>query len=172
MSRNKLITIRIEESKRNNFRKWTKNNKVDGATFLYKVIEQCIDNELSTDIINPNAASQKSIVDIKKSIQELSNKLEQETIKQNSKIVSLELQIDKLKSQLSSHSTNNISTQKIAKKAYKTKSNLLNDRQLAEILEVAPNTVNRWRTKRRKPSKKHQNIFERYEVVGNRWREI
>ena len=38
MSRDKLITIRIEESKRNAFRKWAKNNKVDGATFLYRVI--------------------------------------------------------------------------------------------------------------------------------------
>ena len=60
MSKDKLITIRIEESKRDAFREWAKNNQVDGATFLYKIIEKCISNELSTDIVNPNTASQKS----------------------------------------------------------------------------------------------------------------
>ena len=172
MSRDKLITIRIEESKRNAFRKWAKNNKVDGATFLYRVIEQCIDNKLSTDIINPNAASQQSIMDIQTSTQKLYKEFQERNIEQDSKMDTLQAQINDLKTKLNSQSILNLDTQKVSKQVDNTNDNLLSDRQLAEILGVASTTVNRWRTKQRKPSKEYQNIFEHYKVIENKWRKI
>ncbi len=178
MSKDKLITIRIEESKRDAFREWAKNNQVDGATFLYKIIEKCISNELSTDIVNPNTASQKStLMDIQTSIHKLSEKFKQTTIEQDSKMTTLQSQIDDLKSQLSIQNTQNNklkSTQKLSKRVANNnqEDNLLSDRQLAEILKVSPTTVNRWRTGQRKPSNKHQDLFDHYEVIENKWRKI
>ena len=172
MSRDKLITIRIEESKRNAFRKWTKNNKVDGATFLYRVIEQCIENKLSTDIINPNAASQQSIIDIQTNIQKLYKEFQDINIEQDSKIATLQSQIDNLKTKLNSQNISKPDTQKVPKRVDNSKNDLLSDRQLAEILGVSSTTVNRWRTKQRKPSKEHQDIFDNYEIIENRWRKI
>ena len=172
MSRDKLITIRIEESKRNAFRKWAKNNKIDGATFLYKVIKQCIENKLSTDIINPNIASQQSIADIQTSIQKLYKKFQERSIEQDSKTATLQAQIDDLTIKLSSQSISKLNTQKVSKQIDTSKEDLLSDRQLAEILGVAPTTVNRWRTGQRKPSNKHQNLFDHYKVIENKWRKI
>ena len=71
MSRDELITIRIEESKRTAFHKWARNKRVNGATFPYRVIEQYIKTKLSTDIINFNIASQRSILDIQINIQKI-----------------------------------------------------------------------------------------------------
>ncbi len=178
MSKDKLITIRIEESKRDAFREWAKNNQVDGATFLYKIIEKCISNELSTDIVNPNTASQKStLMDIQTNIHKLSEKFKQTTIEQDSKMTTLQSQIDDLKSQLNIQNTQNNkleSTQKLSKRVANNnqEDNLLSDRQLAEILKVSPTTVNRWRTGQRKPSNKHQDLFDHYEVIENKWRKI
>ena len=178
MPKDKLITIRIEESKRDAFREWSKNNQVDGASFLYKIIEKCISNELSTDIVNPNTASQKStLMDIQTSIHKLSKKLKQTTIEQDSKMATLQSQIDDLKSQLSIQNTQNDklkSTQKLSKRVANNnqEDNLLSDRQLAETLKVSPTTVNRWRTGQRKPSNKHQDLFDHYQVIENRWRKI
>ncbi len=178
MSKDKLITIRIEESKRDAFREWAKNNQVDGATFLYKIIEKCISNELSTDIVNPNTASQKStLMDIQTSIHKLSEKFKQTTIEQDSKMTTLQSQIDDLKSQLSIQNTQNNklkSTQKLSKRVANNnqEDNLLSDRQLAETLKVSPTTVNRWRTGQRKPSNKHQDLFDHYQVIENKWRKI
>ena len=178
MPKDKLITIRIEESKRDAFREWSKNNQVDGASFLYKIIEKCISNELSTDIVNPNTASQKStLMDIQMSIHQLSEKFKQTTIEQDSKMTTLQSQIDDLKNQLSIQSRQNNkleSTQKLSKRVANNnqEDNLLSDRQLAEILKVSPTTVNRWRTGQRKPSNKHQDLFHHYEVIENKWRKI
>ena len=172
MSRDKLITIRIEESKRNAFRNWAKNNKIDGATFLYRVIEQCIDNKLSTDIINPNTASRQSIADIQTSIQKLYKEFQERNIEQDSKMNTLQSQIDNLKTELNSQSISDLDTQKVSKQIDNTKDDLLSDRQLAEILGVAPTTVNRWRTGQRKPSNKHQDLFDHYQIIENKWRKI
>ena len=172
MSKDKLITIRIEEPKRNAFREWARRNKVNGATFLYRVIEQCIDNKLSTDIINPSTASQQSTTDIQTSIQKLYKEFQDESIEQNSKIATLQSQINDLKTKLNEQSISKLDTQKVSKRVDKSKNDLLSDRQLAEILGVAPTTVNRWRTKQRKPSKEHQDIFDRYKVIENRWEKI
>ena len=185
MARDKLITIRIEESKRDAFREWAKNNQVDGATFLYRIIEQCIDNKLSTDIVNPNIAPQKStLIDIQTNIHQLSEKFKQTTIDQNSKLATLQSEIDDLKNQLSIQTaqkhkpkkTNNQSksTRKISKRVDNPnqEDNLLSDQQLAEILGVSRPTVNRWRTGQRKPSDKHQDLFDHYEVIENKWRKI
>ena len=172
MSRDKLITIRIEESKRDAFRKWTKDNKIDGATFLYRIIEQCIENKLSTDIINSNTSSQQSILDIQTSIQKLYEKFQDTNIEQNFKIATLQSQIDELKSKLNNQSISKSSTQKVPKQTNNSKDDLISDRQLAKILGVTPTTVNRWRTKQRKPSREHRDIFKQYEIIKNRWRKV
>ena len=61
MAKDKLITIRIEESKRIAFQEWSEKNQINGATFLYKVIDKCIANELSVDLIYSESSIESSL---------------------------------------------------------------------------------------------------------------
>lgn len=183
MSKDKLITIRIEGSKRIAFQKWSEKNKINSATFLYKVIDKCISGELSSDIIYPKTVTQKSALKaIQKNIQKLAKELEQKTNEQNSKLAILESEIESLKATLSSQKkleaksekTDNKSktSQQVDKRVDKVnvEENLLNDSQLAEILGVSRGSVLRWRLGQRKPSGQNSNLFDLYEVVGKKWR--
>ena len=66
------------------------------------------------------------------------------------------------------------STQRVAKRVDKSdrEDDLLTNTQLAKILGVSKVTVNRWRLGQRKPSRKHSNLFNLYEVVDKKWRKI
>jgi hypothetical protein len=48
----------------------------------------------------------------------------------------------------------------------------LSDEQMANALSVEVGTVRRWRKGERKPSKANADLFDRWEVRGNRWYEI
>ena len=166
MTKNKLITIRIEESKRNAFRQWAKNHQIDGATFLYKIIEKCLSNQLSPDIIKSDIEDASTLMSIQLSIHDLQQQFEQRAIEQDSKMATLERDIDYLKTTLS--------TQNISKKPdleYEA-DDLLNDYQLADILGVSPTAVNRWRHGQRQPSGKHRHLFDHYQIIHQKWRKI
>ena len=60
MTKDKLITIRIEDSKRRAFQKWSEKNQINGATFLDKIIDKCISDELSVDLIHSQTPTEKS----------------------------------------------------------------------------------------------------------------
>ena len=183
MTKDKLITIRIEESKRIAFQKWSEKNKINGATFLYKVIDKCISNELSIDLIYSQPSIEKSqITDIQKSIQQLSEQFEERIVEQDTKLATLESEIESLKALLSSQNSQKRtfepkehrlkSTRKVVKRidSKNKKEDLFTDSQLSEILGVSKATVNRWRTGHRKPSGKHSDIFTLYEIVDKKWR--
>ncbi len=185
MTKDKLITIRIEESKRIAFQKWSVKNKINGATFLYKVIDKCISNELSVDFIYSRSGTDKSsLMNIQKDIQKLSKEFEQKAREQDSKMATLESEIESLKGLLNSQNTQKDisktslekrkSTRRISKgiERQNKKNDLFTDSQLAEIIGVSKATVNRWRTGQRKPSGKHSDIFTLYEVVNKKWRKI
>ena len=199
MAKDKLITIRIEESKRIAFQEWSEKNKINGATFLYKVIDKCIANELSVALIDSKSSLESSsLTNIQKSIQQLSEKLERRIIEQDNRLASLESEIENLKAILNSQKTQkhiseptesklastrriakrvdepSKSTQKLSKRVYKSdkEDDLLTDTQLAEILGVSRTAVSRWRIGQRKPSGKHSNLFNLYEVVDKKWRKI
>jgi DNA-binding transcriptional regulator YiaG len=51
-------------------------------------------------------------------------------------------------------------------------SNGLSDEQMANMLSVDVGTVRRWRKGERKPSKANANLFDRWEIRGDRWHQI
>ena len=171
MTKNKLITIRIEESKRNAFRQWAKNHQIDGATFLYKIIDKCLSNQLSPDIIKSDIEDTSTLMNIQLSIRNLEQQFERRAIEQDSKMATLEREIDYLKTTLS---TQNISKKPdLEHEALEHEADdLLNDYQLADILGVSPTAVNRWRHGQRQPSGKHRHLFDHYQVIHQKWRKI
>ncbi len=53
MAKDKLITIRIEDEKRTAFKKWAESRNLDVSSFLYEVIQACIDSRIDQDIVKP-----------------------------------------------------------------------------------------------------------------------
>lgn len=52
MAKDKLITIRIESEKREDFTKWSKDRSIDASVFLYGVIDACLDGRIDERILN------------------------------------------------------------------------------------------------------------------------
>lgn len=57
MTRDKLITVRIEEDLRNAFNQWTKDHDTDASTVLYDFIKRCLDGT-----IDANLATGKTVI--------------------------------------------------------------------------------------------------------------
>ena len=51
MARDKLITIRIEDEKREAFKRWTEARGLDVSGFLYDVIDSCLSNQIDERIL-------------------------------------------------------------------------------------------------------------------------
>ena len=54
MAKDKLITIRIEDLKREAFKNWTKSKNLDVSAFLHDVIDACLDGSIDEKIISSN----------------------------------------------------------------------------------------------------------------------
>lgn len=52
MAKDKLITVRIESEKREDFTKWAKDRSIDASVFLYGVIDACLDGRIDERILN------------------------------------------------------------------------------------------------------------------------
>ena len=51
MAKDKLITIRIEEDKRDTFKSWAESRGKDVSGFLYEVIDACLAGRLDESIV-------------------------------------------------------------------------------------------------------------------------
>lgn len=54
MAKDKLITIRIEDLKREAFKNWANSKKLDVSAFLHDVIDACLDGRIDEKIISSN----------------------------------------------------------------------------------------------------------------------
>ena len=52
MAKNKLITIRIEDLKREAFKNWANSKNLDVSAFLHDVIDACLDGRIDEKIIS------------------------------------------------------------------------------------------------------------------------
>lgn len=76
MTKNKLITVRIESEKRENFTKWAKTRNIDASVFLYGVIEACIDGRVDEGILDKRLDEQQLDDRIDERIRQLEDKLD------------------------------------------------------------------------------------------------
>jgi hypothetical protein len=51
MAKDKLITVRIEDELREEFKKWCEVRGLDVSVFLYDVIRRCLDGKLDESIV-------------------------------------------------------------------------------------------------------------------------
>ena len=51
MTRDKLVTIRIEDEKREAFKRWTEARGLEVSGFLYDVIDACLSNQIDESIL-------------------------------------------------------------------------------------------------------------------------
>jgi hypothetical protein len=71
MAKDKLITIRIESEKLEAFKKWTEQRDLNLSTFLYDVVEACLDGKLDERIVADSQLDDFRIVEIEKAIASL-----------------------------------------------------------------------------------------------------
>jgi hypothetical protein len=76
MAKDKLITIRIEGEKLEAFKKWTEQRNLNLSTFLYDVVDACLDGQLDERIVMTSRIDDSRIVEIEQSIAALQTVVE------------------------------------------------------------------------------------------------
>jgi DNA-binding transcriptional regulator YiaG len=112
------------------------------------------DKALPSDSNDFKTSIENEISQLKQAVSDLSNKLS-------------DIQSDK-KARLSDNNKR-LSDKKLITKAGGELEGGLSDRELSERLGVSPSAVNRWRTAERKPSRDNADLFDQWEVKGDKW---
>ena len=162
MNKDKLITVRIEAEKREQFKKWVKEQNLDISEFLTTVIQACLDGRLDKKFISNLSPLSDSIC-----IDDLEQKINQLRDKLDKRIDKLEKQVNEL---ITKPDTNiDICIDKKATRLETlepTPDQQLTNAELARLLDVSSSTVSRWATKKRKLPK---NLEWRYDSSLKKW---
>ena len=158
MNKDKLITVRIEAEKREQFKKWVKEQNLDISEVLTTIIQACLDGRLDKNLISNLNPSSDSIY-----IDDLNNKINQLDKKLDIRIDKLEEQVNELVTKLDT------SIDKKETRLETIESTLdeqLTNAELARLLGVSSSTVSRWATKKRELPK---NLEWRYDPKLKKW---
>ncbi len=158
MNKDKLITVRIEAEKREQFKKWVKEQNLDISEFLTTIIQACLDGRLDKNLISNLNPSSDSIC-----IDDLDNKINQLDKKLDIRIDKLEEQVNELITKLDTSIDTSIDTKETIEP---TLDEQLTNAELARLLGVSSSTVSRWATKKREPPK---NLEWRYDSQLKKW---
>ncbi len=158
MNKDKLITVRIEAEKREQFKKWVKEQNLDISEFLTTIIQACLDGRLDKNLISNLNPSSDSIC-----IDDLDNKINQLDKKLDIRIDKLEEQVNELITKLDTSIDTSIDTKETIEP---TLDEQLTNAELARLLGVSSSTVSRWATKKRQPPK---NLEWRYNPKLKKW---
>ncbi|MDJ0510857.1 MAG: helix-turn-helix domain-containing protein, partial [Crocosphaera sp.] len=158
MNKDKLITVRIEAEKREQFKKWVKEQNLDISEFITTIIQACLDGRLDKNLISNLNPSSDSIC-----IDDLDNKINQLDKKLDIRIDKLEEQVNELITKLDTSIDTSIDTKETIEP---TLDEQLTNAELARLLGVSSSTVSRWATKKREPPK---NLEWRYDSQLKKW---
>ena len=143
MSKDKLITIRIEAEKRQQFKKWVKEQNLDVSEFMTTIIQACLDGQLDKNLVtNFNPQSDSICID------KLENKISQSTDNLDKRIDKIEEQVNELVTKLDSRIDKCIDKEEDREE---TTNEQLTNAELARRMGVSPATVSRWANKKRQP---------------------
>ena len=157
MTKDKLITIRIEADKRDQFKEWVKKRNLDVSEFLLRIIQSCLDGQIDENIVSHNLSQPETIridkleADVSMLVEQIDNCIDK--INQgNQERESLKKQLLQLldKNQIQSEELTN----DIVVKSNPTEqelNNQLTHAQLARQIGVASSTVSRWANGKRQP---------------------
>ncbi|MGK7958200.1 MAG: helix-turn-helix domain-containing protein [Crocosphaera sp.] len=140
MNKNKLITVRIEAEKRDQFKKWVKKQKLDVSEFLTIVIEACLDGRIDENLItNLNPQSDSTCID------KLNNRISELTNNLDKRIDKIEEQVNELVTRLDNNIDKRIDKEKEkVDDQQETKNEQLTHAELARRMNVSPATISRW----------------------------
>ncbi len=166
MNKDKLITVRIEAEKREQFKKWVKEQNLDISEFLTTIIQACLDGRLDKNLISNLNPSSNSIC-----IDDLDNKINKLDNKLDIRIDKLEKQVNELITKLDTSIDIRIDKKEtiletILETIEPTLDEQLTNAELARLLGVSSSTVSRWATKKRQPPK---NLEWRYDSQLKKW---
>lgn len=162
MNKNKLITVRIEAKKRDQFKEWVKEQNLDISGFLTAVIEACLDGRLDKNLItNLNPQSDSIYIDkLDDRISDLTNNLDK-------RIDKIEKQVNELVTRLDSRIDQCIDKEEDKVKDRKeTKNEQLTNAELARLLNVSATTISRWANGKRQPP---LNLEWQYDSQLKKW---
>ena len=80
MARDKLLTIRIEEDKREAFNNWCESRNYNYSKFLYEVIEACLDNRIDESILTSQNIENNLANRLDKRIDKLEQQIDSKSI--------------------------------------------------------------------------------------------
>lgn len=80
MARDKLLTIRIEEDKREAFNNWCESRDYNYSKFLYEVIEACLDGRIDESILSSQKLDNNLAEKLDKRIDKLERKIDSQSI--------------------------------------------------------------------------------------------
>ena len=88
MARDKLITVRIEEEKREAFKQWADSRNQDASSLLYDFIDACLDERIDESILsrssNPTQQLDNRIANLEENLKELDKQLDEKSLSQDS----------------------------------------------------------------------------------------
>ena len=162
MNKDKLITVRIEAKKREQFKKWVKEQNFDVSEFLTTIIEACLDGRLDKNLISNLSPESDSICidDLDKLITKLDKDIDK-------RIDKLEEQVNKLITKLDTDIDKRIDNQKAIPESLEiTPDKQLNHAELARQMGVSSSTVSRWANQKRQPP---SDLEWRYDPSIKKW---
>ena len=162
MSKDKLITIRIEAEKREQFKEWVKEQNLDVSEFMTTIIEACLDGQLDKNLItNLNPQSDSICID------KLDSKISKLTDNLDKRIDKIEKQVNELITNLDNNldkCIDKLETKVDHRQEISNKQ--LTNTELARLLNMNPSTVSRWANGKHQPPK---NLEWRYDSNLKKW---
>ncbi len=143
MNKNKLITLRIEEDKREEFKQWVKDQNLDVSEFLTLIIQACLDGRLDKNLITNLSPQSDSIC-----IDKLDDRISQLTNNLDKRIDKIEEQVNQLVIKIDSNIDKRIDKEEYRQE---TKNEELTNAELARRINVSSSTVSRWANGKRQP---------------------
>ena len=172
MNKDKLITIRIEAEKRDQFKQWVKDRNLDVSEFLIRIIQACLDEKIDESIVSSNLSQSDTIrIDkLETDVSYLVNKLDNciAIINQgNQERELLKEQLSKLihKDQIKNNQLTNDIIDKLDSISEELNSPLTHA-QLARQIGVASSTISRWASGKRQPP---ENLEWKYNYQIKKW---
>lgn len=185
MSRDKLITIRIESDLRDAFNEWCEAKNTNCSKLIYETIKAYLDGRIDEKILSSQIADENLVKQIDKRIDNFEQQLDKQidnkidnaldnlvTTKLNEMVANLTLNPKFISAVASRVSKSNIVIDQ--EDDLKEQEELLNeqglgDYQLALIVGLSPSTLCRYRKGHRTRGKDYERVMEDWEVKGDRW---